>query len=116
MMAIQRVPVNISRDNGVLVVILPIAATAGTKSGDTIRMPKVDRARAGADPPRRPPGPLLDTGILTSPRNSRREQQENYIWWRTNVRDGEEPCIFRAGAQEGGWSMAKKKAAKKKKK
>jgi hypothetical protein len=43
-------------------------------------------------------------------------QKENYIWWRTIVPDGERPSITRAGALEGGWSMAKKKAAKKKKK
>jgi len=32
------------------------------------------------------------------------------------VRDGHRAVQFRAGAHEGGWSMAKKKAAKKKKK
>jgi len=32
------------------------------------------------------------------------------------VPDGEVPSITRAGAPKGGWSMAKKKAAKKKKK
>jgi hypothetical protein len=37
------------------------------------------------------------------------------MWWRTIVPDGGQPSISRAGALEGGWSMAKKKAAKKKK-
>lgn len=37
------------------------------------------------------------------------------MWWRTIVPDGRQPSISRAGALKGGWSMAKKKAAKKKK-
>jgi hypothetical protein len=40
--------------------------------------------------------------------------KENYIWWRTIVPDGK--CrLLPAREREGGWSMAKKKAAKKKK-
>jgi hypothetical protein len=57
----------------------------------------------------------LASEIRSGTRNCGIREKENYMWWRTIVPDGRQPSISRAGALEGGWSMAKKKAAKKKK-
>jgi hypothetical protein len=60
----------------------------------------------------------------TNPKNCIRTGKENYLWWRTNVRDGKKPSSLRGAfdlilapgrgkAQGGGAQMAKKKAKKK---
>ena len=78
-------------NNGVLVVMLPVDS------------------RATSDRPRLP-------GSRHGTTNSRARRQENYMWWRTNVRDGEDAVHFPRGSARGRVVMAKKKAAKKKKK